>query len=161
MNEDEVIAFIRSKYGSLESPNFSFVGEALSGRPYEDLIKRIGRLCAVEEDTDPNDDVSFGYILTAGEQQWLLRISMLGPYGVFFRLTNGDEMEIIEGERQAASTFEKEVLSLLSDTGVRLLSLEELSLRVPLKLFNADPEDVRLYQALFADIETLPWEGSI
>lgn len=160
MDEDEIIAFIRDKYGSLESPNFSFVEDAISRQPYQALIRRLSRVFSVEEDTDPNDDVSFMYVLTSGRRQWLLRMSMLGPYAVLFRLNDEDEPELVWDDWQATSDSEKEALGILSDMGIRVMSLEELSLRVPLTLFNADPGNVRVYQALFTDTDVLPWEGS-
>ena len=67
INEEEVQAVmdvIRSHYKSLQSPDFSFVRDTIPKRPYEKVLRQISKHFQVEEDTDPNDDVSFGYVLT-------------------------------------------------------------------------------------------------
>ena len=65
----EVMDAIRSHYTSLQSPDFSFVRDTLAQRPYEKVLRQISTHFQVEEDTDPNDDVSFGYVLTKGSER--------------------------------------------------------------------------------------------
>jgi hypothetical protein len=42
---------------------------------------------------------------------------------------------------------------------VPILTSEVLKTRIPLKLFYTEPENVCIYQALFSDVDLLPWES--
>jgi hypothetical protein len=153
---DSMMTLIHDEYQSFESPDFSFVEEAISSRPYERVVQQIGTKFQVEEDTDPNDDVSFGYFLTNGPQHWVLRISMLGPYAVLLRVSDSERAELVTSSEEAMSDAERDLLHILADNEVSLLAREVLLQPVPLSLFNA--EDTRVYQALFTDTDILPWE---
>ena len=95
LNSENLKSIIFQKYGSLEAPRFDFVKEVLKARPYDGVIEEIRRKFTVEEDTDPNEDVSFGYVLVRGDKTWLLRISMLAPYAVLFRILSLQKLEFI------------------------------------------------------------------
>lgn len=157
---DEVLKLIRQRYRSLESPDFSFVEAALAWHPYETVMSIFHQRFQVEEDTDPNDDVSFGYLLTKGQQRWILRISMLGPYAVLLRLDESDNAAVIHATTTELSALEKELTATLTDHGIHLLGLEVLLHPVPIRLFNTERENTRVYQALFSDCDVLPWEES-
>lgn len=154
----EIMTFIRRRYKSLENPNFSFVAESISKYPYEDLIRQIRTYFQVQEETDPNEDVSFSYSLFREQDQWILRISMIGPYAVLLRVGKSDASEIVSCTVRMLSISEKELMNILADNGIRLLDHDTLCLPIPLKLFNAEPENTRVYQALFTDSDFLPWE---
>jgi hypothetical protein len=162
MNEEElkrVMDLIRKRYKSFESPDFSFVGDAMSRRPYEKTLQQIGKSFHIEEETDPNDDVSFGYLLRREEKQWVLLLSMLGPYAVLFRIDeSGRVKELLTHIEQAASDSEKELVTILSDNSICLMGREMLLIPVPISLSNAETENTRVYQALFTDTDILPWE---
>ncbi|MFY0577710.1 hypothetical protein ACN28S_28415 [Cystobacter fuscus] len=156
----EIIDVIRSVYGSFENPDFHFVSEALRQRPYKQIASHLERMFKTEEDTDANDDVSFGYILRGhGQQEWVLRLSMVGPYAVVLRLSGNGSAEVVS---PGAPTLEEQALKLLqvlSAQGIQVLSQDELMRPVTLSLYNTDPGNVRIYQALFSDTDVLPWEG--
>ena len=156
----EVMDVIRSHYKSLQSPDFSFVRDTLSKRPYEKVIRQISTPFQVEEDTDPNDDVSFGYVLTKGSERWVLRLSMLGPYAVLLRLHQAARIEVMAHRAHVSSNSEKDLMTTLADHSIRLLDRDALLIPVPMRLFNAEPENTRVYQALFTDTDILPWEES-
>lgn len=163
MNAEEVQAVmdvIRSNYKSLQSPDFSFVRDTIAKRPYEKILRQISKHFQVEEDTDPNDDVSFGYVLTKGGERWVLRISMLGPYAVLLRLHQAARIEVMAHRAQVSSSADKELITTLADNSIRLLDRDALLIPVPMRLFNAEPENTRVYQALFTDTDILPWEES-
>lgn len=157
---EDVLQVIRQRYRSLESPDFSFVEQALAKRPYQTMMSILQQRFQVEEDTDPNDDVSFGYVLTRGQQRWILRVSMLGPYAVLLRLDAADNAALIDPATTELSALEKELVATLADHGIHVLGLEVLLQPVPLQLFNTEPENTRVYQALFTDSDVLPWEES-
>lgn len=155
----ELIALIRKKYKSLDAPDFSFVREVLSNQPYAKVIQKIARGFDLEEDTDPNDDVSFGYLLTKEHQRWMLRISMVGPYAVLFRLDSAASIEVLSPMMPGLSAAETSLVTLLSEAHIQLMERDTLCLPVPIQLFSTEPENSRLYQALFVDSDVLPWEA--
>lgn len=111
----------------------------------------------MEEDTDPNDDVSFGYLVTEGDHKWVLRLSMLGPYALFLRLEAS--VTVVSGSTTPLSTPEETMLTILAQHGIHVMDMDELLWPVPLHLLNTDPRNVRVYQALFTDSAVLPWEA--
>jgi hypothetical protein len=159
--KEKLVALICEKYKSLDAPDFSFVREALSIQPYAKVIQKIARGFDLEEDTDPNDDVSFGYLLTKEHQRWMLRISMVGPYAVLFRLDNAESVEVLSPIMPGLSAAETSLVVLLSEAHIQLMDRDTLSLPVPLQLFNTEPENSRLYQALFVDSDVVPWETPV
>ena len=156
---NEFLSRIKEVYRSLDEPNFSFVMEATRKRPYEDVISEVVTTLglASEEYNDPNDDVSFQYHLSRGDENWAVELSMLGPFAVVARIGEGWDRVLIQND-SSLSELERQLLAILRSYGLRLLSREELEQPVPLRLFNAEPGDVRVYQALFSDIDVLPWQ---
>ena len=158
MNKKEIIDLIISKYQSMEYPDFSFVSEAVLSSPYQEVIRQIERSFQVTEDTDPNDDVSFGYLLSKGEKQWLLRISMIEKCAVLFRIYNSNNVEVVSKITQSLSESEIELMSILLNNEIDLMDGETLELQIPMRLFNTATENTRVYQALFTDTDILPWQ---
>lgn len=162
MNSDilnAVTAHIRAAYGSTAEPDFSFVQIAVRERPHQELIEKLQQDFRVQEDTDPNDDVSFGYLLAADSGSWLLRLSMVGPLAALFRLDEGlNVAQVLTPARPDLHGMERRILTLVAESGFSTLGQDILEQPVSLKLFNTDPDDVRVYQALFSDVEVLPWE---
>ena len=156
--KEELVTLIHEKYKALDAPDFSFVREVLANRPYAKVTQKIAQGFELEEDTDPNDDVSFGYLLTKGHQRWMLRISMVGPYAVLFRLDSPEGIKVVSPGMPGLSAAETSLVTLLSEARIRLLDRDTLCLPVPIQLFNTEPENSRLYQALFVDSDVLPWE---
>lgn len=157
---------IEHTYRSFSSPEFFFVSDALQKRPYKCLIEEIGGCFHVEEDTDPNDDVSFGYLLRAKyptgvkrDQEWLLRLSMVGPYAVLFRFLDTEtEPTLISYTELVLSEPEQCLVKTLSLNGICLMDRQSLMQSIPMTLFNAEPEKTYVYHSLFTDTDVLPWE---
>ena len=53
----------------------------------------------------------------------------------------------------------KNLFAIVSNS-IRLLDRDALLIPVPMRLFNTEPENTRVYQALFTDTDILPWEES-
>ncbi len=149
---------IEERYGSLASPRFSFVREAMAANPYASVVRRIEERFACEEDTDPNDDVSFGYVLRDPSGVWVLRLSMIGPYAVLMRQRRDGSVEVVAPGTAVASESERQLMHLLADAGVVVVDRRTLLEPVQLALSNTEPNRVRVYQALFTDTDVLPWE---
>jgi hypothetical protein len=153
---EEIIELIQEKYGSLECPDFSFVSDAISNSPYEELIQQVKENFQTQEDTDPNDDVSFGYLLIKGDKRWILRLSMLGKYAILLRLNEGGDTEILSYQSPKNYDLEKNLITILINHKIELISRETALYPVELRLSNAELGNTRVYQALFTDTEIIP-----
>ena len=162
MEHQEVSKFreiIATAYRSLEEPDFSFVKKVFSARPYDPLIKRLRDYAAVEECTEGEEDVCFSYFLKGRNQLWKLDLSIVGPFGIFVRLKSRCERsDFLHYGSADVVGFERKILDILKGAGVKLMTVDELSVEMPMTLYNTDREKVRLYQALFSDRSALPWE---
>ena len=147
---------IEQKYKSLEQPDYSFVSKAVSSKPYEKLVQQFKELFEIEEITDTNDDVSFRYLVSKSENQWIVELSMVGLYAVVLRVPNAGLSETVTLDSSIKD--EQDICSLLVSHHFELLAKSELEKPLALNLCNTDPSDVRLYQALFSDTERLPWK---
>jgi hypothetical protein len=154
-----VMRTIEGSYGSLSEPSYSFVEEKIAARPYAELIDELSRFVRVEETTDANDDVSFRYLLTQGQDKWALNLSMVGPYGLLMRLSGGGPPEVITELSPADASREADLLALIERTGVQLLSRETLEKTIPLRRPGEEAEVTNLYQALISDEPLLPWQS--
>ena len=150
---------VTGTYKSLEHPDFSFVKKGFSSRPYDPLIKRLRDYAAVEECTEAEDDVCFSYFLKGRDSLWKLDLSLVGPFGLFVRLKAriGTEDFLCAGKGDL-NGYERKILDLLKNSGIKLLTVKDLSQEVPMTLFNTGKGKVCLYQALFSDREALPWQ---
>ncbi len=72
--------FVIDSYGSFESPDYSFVKLHFSVEKYPDVIRFLEGNYDFSEDTEPNSDVSYGYLLTGDADDFVLRVSLVGPY---------------------------------------------------------------------------------
>lgn len=151
-----IMTQIKNVYGSLETPSFFFVKEAMKTRPYQRIVEQLSENFHLKEDTDPNDDVSFGYVLEQGDRRFLLRLSMVGPYGILYRLNDKADMDLLSPHSAALSGPEKSLLRILRDEGIVLFEQDTLTLPVSIRLYNTEPGQSRLYQALFIDSDVIP-----
>lgn len=151
---------ICTAYKSLEEPDFSFVKKVFSARPYDPLIKRLRDYAVVEECTEGEEDVCFSFFLKGQRSLWKLDLSVVGPFAIFVRLKSRIAREdFLYYGKSDAMGFEVKVLDLLKGAGIKLMTVDELSEQMPMTLYNTNRERVRLYQALFSDRDSLPWEG--
>ena len=155
---EKIHAFIKSTYRSLEQPDFGFVKKASSSRPYEPLMKRLRDYAAVEQMTEADDEVCFVYLLKGRANIWKLDLSMVGPFGIFMRLSPKCRPEdCVHQQKDDINAYERKIVEMLRSGGIRLLTPEDLSAAVDLTLFNTPRAEVTLYQALFCDKPDTPW----
>lgn len=155
MDNTNLFELIERQYKSLEEPDYSFVSEAISSKPYDELVKQIQIIFETEEVTDLNEDVCFRYLLSRSGRQWIVELSMVGLYATILRLSEVGLSELVAPD--SATTEEKKIYSLLLNYGVKLLGKLELEKSIALKLYNTELDDVCFYQALFSDTDILPW----
>jgi hypothetical protein len=158
-NVEQILAHVRESYGDVGSPNFSFVSKAIAEQRYSDLVSELRKKFQIEEDTDSNYDVSFGYILKKDSALWVLRISMVGPYAVLLRLKDrgAGAVEVVSPYATILTDDEKWIKKALDRAGLELLNRGELETPVQMALTIASPGNVKLYQVLFTDTDFLPW----
>lgn len=156
-NRHDLLDVLKRNYKSLEQPDFSFVSRAVSSKPYEALIKDFRDLFDVEEITDPNDDVSFRYVVSKSNNQWVVELSMLGKYTAVLRVFQPGHTELVS--QNSSAPEDKDIISLLIENQFEILGKDELEQPVALKLFNTEPENTCIYQALFSDTDILPWKA--
>lgn len=149
---------IATKYESLEQPDFSFVSIAIASRPYDPVISQLQESFKVEEITDPNDDVSFRYLLSESKSQWVVELSMIGLYATVLRVSDVGPTEVVAPN--TSIQVEQDICSLLVENQFEILDSKELELPFAIKLFNTAPENVCIYQALFSDTDVLPWKAT-
>lgn len=157
-NVDSIRSAILSKYGSLTEPRFDFVQAALKANEYHDLVQDLRSSFAINEDTDPNDDVSFGLLLRGEHRSYVLRLSMIGRYAALLRVDEHNRSQVVDPDAPAFAE-ERNILEALRLFGIEPLAQGTLSLQIPLELSNTTSADCRLYQALFTDTDVLPWEA--
>lgn len=157
---DKYRTILSDAYKSLDQPDFGFVKKAFQVRPYEPLIKRLRDYAVVEELTEAEDDVCFSYLIKGQSALWKLDLSTVGPFGLCVRLkAQVSPNDFVTYGRDDLMGFEHKLVGLLKGAGIKLMSADELSVAVPMTLFNTARGEVRLYQALFSDRERLPWES--
>jgi len=156
---DEVMERIRAAYGSLDEPRFDFLADAAHDPRYRTLVGKLAARFTLAADTDPDSDVSLGFVLRHGHQRWVLRVSMVGPYAVLLRLGEHGNATLVSGPDPSSSETERRLIEAVEDSGLRLLDRTLLATPVALRLFNTAPDRTRVYQALFVDTDFLPWEG--
>jgi hypothetical protein len=151
---------ICDKYKSLDQPDFSFVKRAFGARPYDPLIKRLRDYCVVEEMTQAEDDVCFTYLVKGQSALWRLDLSIVGPFAIFVRVKNRvSSDDFLFPGRVDLTGFETKVLDLMKSAGIKLMTTQELSVEMPMTLYNTNKKKVCLYQALFSDRELPLWEA--
>lgn len=152
--------YVETAYKSFEHPDFGFVKKAFSNRPYDPVIKRLRDYAAVEELTEAEDDVSFGYFLKGRAALWKLELSIVGPFGLFVRLKSRVSREdFLHTGKSDLVDFETKIIDILKGAGIRLLDATDLAIPMPITLFNAGKDGAHVYQALFSDRPKLPWES--
>lgn len=154
---DEILQRIMSAYGSLFKPTYWFMSRVVAERPYDALIDSIRSQFEVEDDTDVNYDRSFTYVLQRQRCRWALRLSMVGPYAVVARI-DAAWRDILTATTPDVSEAERWLLDKVGAAKLRLLSRRELERPVALRLYDVEPENVRIYQALFEESDILPWD---
>lgn len=158
---DDLRKLVIERYGSLDEPSFHWVGPEYDRDSFGSLRSRLETTFAVEDITDLNSDVSFGYWLDArfaAHPRLTLRLSLVGPYAVLLRHKGPPPEVVVDGEDDCRPGPEAFVCSQLAEHGIEILDREQISSPVPLALFETEIGRVRMYQALFVDTDFLPGE---
>ncbi|MGK3985801.1 hypothetical protein WME99_22330 [Sorangium sp. So ce136] len=160
-NPNQLFQAILEKYKSLENPDCHWVVKEYERNPYRGLEQYMMSRFSVEDITDLNNDVSCVLAISpeGSVAQWTLKISLVGPYAVLLRETGARGWDVyVQDESDVRSEDERWILEACRQHDVEVLRLDVLKMPIGLRLFDTDPENVRLYQALFSDNDYLPGE---
>ena len=148
-----LVAAAREAYGSLENPNYAFVGKAMKKQEYARLLEQLRESFEVSETTDENHDVAFCYALKRNSETLGLQISMIGPFSLILRARE-DHLEFLVAPD---SNDAKTVFALLKEHRLMVLSDDEIRHPIRMNMFDDADGQATLYQALFDSKSRLPW----
>jgi len=77
---DKFYQYVIGVYGSIESPSYSFARIFCENKKYPEVDEFLGANYEFVEDTEPNTDVSYGYLIKGGGGREIFRVSLVGPY---------------------------------------------------------------------------------
>jgi hypothetical protein len=146
---------ILRSYKSVAKPDYGFFAKLANDPPYGDILASIAKFATVTDDTVPDDDVSFSYIIHSGEKLWYLQLSAVGPFVALFSVPRGgrptprSSWRIVEPDRAECEVEDLLVRHLVS-AGFHIVSAADLQQEVEFNLVNNDGP-VTLYQVLFRD----------
>lgn len=154
-----IMTSLRESYQSLSSPRYFFVQDVVTRRPYAELELELRTAFDVEDNTDLNDDVSFVLGLRNDRGEWVLYLSMVGPFGALLRVRDHRPPEPVSANTVDISPDERRLLDVIHKHAIEMLDQPTLELPVQMNLNNTLPGRARLFQALFSDTDILPWRG--
>lgn len=67
-------------YGGFDSPSYAFTHFSCEISKYPEVVDLLKEHYRATEDTEPNTDVSYGYVVTDTSGAFVLRVSFVGPY---------------------------------------------------------------------------------
>lgn len=154
----QIVDRVKEKYLSLIEPRFYFKRTAYAQRIYAHIEEEIGAIIVMEDETDINIDVSFQYVLRENKSLWGLQLSMVGLYAAIWRVVEyGKILQVIDATTNALEPIEQRIIETLTKNNIYVLDENSLSMHIPLQLPYIDPQNVRIYQALFTELDILPW----
>jgi hypothetical protein len=149
---DNIINDIKTKYQSLEKPNFTFVSKIVDRNPYREFIEGLKAYCEIEDITDINYDVSFVYIVNCSNQQYMLQLSMVGRYAALYRLSSKREMLIIDPKEVVVEPIVKTIINALEKEDIALLDEQMLDSELNIKInINDEKMTSSLDECLFTN----------
>lgn len=149
------VEILEKKYGSIQSPKYSFVFHEAEGKPYRSVSLGLHKRFSVSEDTDLNSDVSFGYLLsTTAGVEFLVRISMVAPFAYISRMRADGTVSTPIVRKSVKDIVELELIELIELQCIHVLDAKTMEIFLPAGHKNAKP----LYQWLFVNESDPPWK---
>lgn len=159
---ERILKDLQATCGDLSKPNFAFAEERykkdIHGTVVRDLMVRF----FVKNLTDLNDDVSYQLHVKGRQSEWIVWLSLVGPYALITRIS-GDPPRMGAPESssiRSEDSEESDLKDVLGRNNLLLLDRSVAESPVSIALFNTEPENTKVYQALFSDRDVLPWSWS-
>jgi len=147
----EIIAAALGCYKDFDNPDFHFVAREMQTSPLRSVLPELNALAArVKEDTEPNSDVSFGYIIANGTELLSLRLSMVGPYAALRRIASDPPFDAIGSREDCRTDLELNVYDIVARRAT-ILDRSTLQSRLKINLTNIEAAETTVYNALFTD----------
>ncbi len=127
---EKIIIDLIAKYRSLRNPDYSFVSRVYQAEIYKKVIESLSGFFEIQDMTDINDDVSFVYVISSTETEWILMLSMVGRYAALFR--KDPVMEYVYFDETTKKQEEELIFSVLKQEEFLFLEEEILAAKVPL-----------------------------
>jgi hypothetical protein len=143
---------VRNAYGNDRQPSYWFVREALQRDPCRSLVDELSQWYAIENDTDPNDDVSFNFILSRGAGTWRLALSMVGPFALLVRVEDAEKTAVVT---ESTEPDEARILGVVKAHGFEFIDRRTLNRSLDVR-YSGDDDDWTVYHAVFTRSQTIP-----
>lgn len=155
-----ILGDIECVYGPCAPRTYSELERRYRRQPYLQLVQELERHFQVADTTDLNCDVALhlGINDTTGGR-WLLALSLVGKYALFWRFPYDQSAgRLIVETCRNLSMSEWYILDLLHQHGLIALDQETLATPIAISLPEIAIEDVHVYQLLFYQLEGFPWD---
>ena len=152
----ELLESIRTAYGSLENPNFSFIGiryEMLLRHP---IVADIMSRYFVKNDTDMNAHAALHLRVLHDQGGLMVCLSCVDHWAMLFRLDDPLYVKVLDDSTLDLLGAERDMLKLLAEHGFKLVSRHEAATPIPLNLFDTDLDETRIYHAIVSDDGVIP-----
>jgi hypothetical protein len=147
----DIIDVALARYGNFEDPDFHFVQPALDKSPMRSIYMELEALGAhITEDTDPNNDVSLGFLIEKNSETLFLQLSIVGSYAALRRVSPSRPNEAIASLNDARTEMERDVVTIVARRA-QLLNRSILLSSVKFNLSNMKPDETTIYNLLFTD----------
>ena len=155
----EVAESIKTAYGNLEQPNYSFMKKRYGVLRRHPVVTDLMTRYFVKDDTDLNDHAAV-HLRVRDTNGSMLQVclSFVANFVMLFRfqIDSGVYSEVVDRETKSRCVLEDEVLALLEKHKFRLLSKMEAAAPIEMNLFNTERTDTRIYHAIVEDSGVVP-----
>lgn len=154
----EIVATVKAAYGSLDEPNYAFAESRLQNLRQHPVIGDLMMRWFVHDVTDLNNHIALHLKVLHAEGSCVVCLSLVDKWAMLFRLGHKSQVysEVIGPTQFGASSSERAIIELLQKYGFKLLSKAEAALPLPMKFFNTERDEARVYHAVVADDGVVP-----
>lgn len=127
---EKLKSYLIEAYGNLDSPDYSFASQFFfEKRKYPGVIEYLKRDFQFLDETEPNTDVSYGYILKRNNITSVLKISLVGSY-FYLSLVLPDGSQARPSIDNLGESAWTSLIDFLRDSGFAFTSSEVLKERL-------------------------------
>ena len=146
-----LVSHLKAAYENLESPSYLFSHAFFDKQKYPEVLRFLEAHYNVNEDTEPNTDVSYGYFIEGINLSAVLRVSFVGQYFYLSSLLEGGGEE--EPSVESSSDSSKALLmKYMRDAGFVFTSGKVLKEKI---IFAGQPTTV--YSLLYSYEDEPSW----
>lgn len=156
LDAKELIELVKARYGSLEAPNYLWTHGAFDAKPHAAVVGELRTKFQVKDLTDPNDDVCTNLVVEIPRRaEWQVWVSLVGRFAA---VTRGDPAGArVVSARDGGDSDDFALVDALAGHELEVLPRAVLETPINMPMFNAEPGEVILFNALFTDADIRPW----